>query len=170
MPAPDDVTVRAFVFERGDEIPNHPRWPLLIYEAAVPHDADAVERQLAANGWGGTWRDGVYSYHHYHSTSHEVLAVVRGTARVQFGGPQGEAVQLAAGDVAILPAGTGHKRLDASDGFLVVGAYPRGQEDPDLRRDAPSDADLERIAQVVRPASDPVFGEDGPLLERWPNS
>ena len=166
-PSPTDIDIRPIRFERGDEIPNHPRWPLLLYRQAVPRDASEVERLLTSNGWGGAWRNGVFPYHHYHTVAHEVLAVVRGSATVQFGGPQGEAVELAAGDVAILPAGTGHKRVDASDDFLVVGAYPKGQEDYDTQRQAPGPEELANIERAPRPAADPVFGAEGPLMAHW---
>lgn len=162
------VEIQRLLLPREDEIPNHPHWPLLLYLDAAPHDAGEVEQLFSSNGWGGTWRDGVFDYHHYHTTSHEVLAVVSGWSKVQFGGPQGQAVELSAGDVAILPAGTGHKRLEASGEFLVVGAYPKGQEDYDLQRDPPGEAALKRIEQTARPAADPVFGEKGPLVENWP--
>src|SRR5438093_5666036 len=63
------------------------RLPLLIYREAVlmpEHDPAAVFEQLfAANGWVGFWRNGIYSYHHYHSTAHEVLGVYSGSAKVQ---------------------------------------------------------------------------------------
>lgn len=160
-----DVT--AIPLPRGDDIPNHPRWPLLLYRQAVPADAAEVEQTLTANGWGGAWRNGVLDFHHYHSTAHEVLAVVGGRATAQFGGPQGEAVELSAGDVAILPAGTGHKRIEASDDFLVVGAYPKGQENYDLQRGPATEQHLRNIEQTARPEADPVYGAGGPLLEHW---
>lgn len=165
MSTAPDVTPLAL--PPGDNVPNHPHWPLLVYRQAIAPDADAAERMLTAHGWVGAWRNGVYPYAHYHTTAHEVLACVRGTATIRFGGTGGEAVSLRAGDVVVLPAGTGHERQAASDDFLVVGAYPRGQEDWDLQRDAPTDADRARIDRVPRPEADPVFGDDGPLLAHW---
>ena len=100
----------------------------------------------------------MFDFHHFHSTSHEVLAVVAGSATLELGGPQGEAFEVAAGDVVVLPAGTGHRRAAASDGFTVVGAYPAGQEDYDLLRDA-DDAAVGRIAALGAPEDDPVGGD-----------
>jgi uncharacterized protein YjlB len=136
-------------------IPNHPRFPVLIY-SGVP--VDDIERVLANHGWGGAWTDGVFDFHHFHSTSHEVLAVVAGRATLELGGPQGAAFEVARGDVLVLPAGTGHRRVEAADGFTVVGAYPAGQEDYDLLREA-DDAARERIGAVPVPAQDPVGGD-----------
>ena len=100
----------------------------------------------------------MFDFHHFHSTSHEVLAVIAGKATIELGGPQGEAFEVAAGDVVVLPAGTGHRRARADGGFRVVGAYPRGQEDYDLLREA-DDAARERIAALGPPPQDPVGGE-----------
>ena len=164
---PESANVRAIAFRAGDLVPNHPRWPLLLYQHAFSGSASNAEAMLKANAWGGLWRNGVYPYHHYHTTSHEVLIVVVGGADVLFGGPEGETASLEAGDVAVLPAGTGHKRLGSSTDFLVVGGYPRGQEDWDLRRDTFTEEDVQRIKQVALPAADPVFGSAGPLFEHW---
>ena len=153
--------------------PNNPVLPLLVYRQAIPGErpdpAREVERRLAAHGWRGAWRNGVYAYHHFHSNAHELLAVCAGQAEIQFGGPSGPIVAIAAGDVAVLPAGTGHKRVRASSDFLVVGAYPGGQEDYDLCRGEPDkqSAAMERIARVPLPEADPLFGPDGPLFEHW---
>lgn len=163
--APD---VTAVPLSPGDDAPNHPRWPLLVYRRAAEADAEAVEDVLRANGWAGAWRNGVYPYLHYHTTAHEVLVCVAGTAEVRFGGEGGETLDLGAGDAVVLPAGTGHQRLRASGDFLVVGAYPRGQEDWDLQRGAPTDADRARIDRTPRPPADPLFGDGGPLLAHWP--
>ena len=143
----------------GDRIPNHPRFPVLLYRGvdAAAAGADAARACFAANDWGGSWVDGVFDFHHFHSTSHEVLAVIAGSAVLELGGPQGEAFEVAAGDVVVLPAGTGHRRASASGDFRVVGAYPAGQEDYDLLREA-DDAARERIAALGPPPDDPVGG------------
>ena len=145
----------------GDTIPNHPRFDVLIYRGV---DLGGGARELfAANGWGGSWVDGVFDFHHFHSTSHEVLAVIAGSATLELGGPQGESFDVRAGDVIVLPAGTGHRRASADAKFRVVGAYPAGQEDYDLLREA-DDAARERLARVPVPEGDPVGGEG---VARW---
>jgi uncharacterized protein YjlB len=152
--------------------PNHARLPLLVYLAAVhlpqADPAATFEALFKANSWGGAWRNGVYSFHHYHSTAHEVLGVYRGSARLQLGGPEGPAFEVQPGDVVIIPAGVAHKNLGARDAFGVVGAYPVGQW-PDINRGRAGErprADRE-IAQVALPAADPVYGARGPLTEHW---
>jgi uncharacterized protein YjlB len=148
----------------GDRIPNHPSFGVLIYRDVdgVANGPDAARRLFGAHGWGGSWVDGVFAFHHFHSTSHEALAVVAGAATLELGGPQGEAFDVAAGDVLVLPAGTGHRRATARDGFTVVGAYPAGQENYDLLRgDDPDEvaAARERIVALGAPRADPVGGE-----------
>jgi uncharacterized protein YjlB len=165
----DAVTSR--VLQDDGEIPNS-RLPLLIYDGAVnlPSEdpARALESVFEQNGWSGTWRDGIYPYHHYHSTAHEVLGVFSGSAEVQLGGKAGLTRTIRAGDVLVIPAGVGHKNLRSSSDFGVVGAYPEGQ-DWDMNYGRPGErpkAD-ENIARVPLPASDPVFGTNGPLLQYW---
>ncbi len=156
-----------WLLPQHDWVPNHPFLPVLLYrQASHDGDADGFERRFAAHGWPPQWRDGVYDYHHYHSTAHEVLGIARGNARLVIGGPGGPETTLTAGDALLLPAGTGHRCVASSAGFLVVGAYPAGQ-DWDLCRQAPSAEMIPRMAQLPFPPSDPVAGEHGPLLEHW---
>ena len=148
-------------------LPNNPALPVLIYREVVPiDDPDATEATLRENGWRPDWRDGVYPYHHYHSTAHEALACTSGSAELMLGGKGGHAVHVAAGDLLVLPAGTGHCRITASTDFLLVGAYPDSQH-WDVCREAADVATLARIAAVALPDADPVGGRDGPLPHLW---
>jgi len=145
--------------------------PLIVFRGAVPADARAAatcERLFAANGWGGGWRNGIYSHHHFHATAHEVLGIARGRAKVRFGGPQGPVVEVEAGDVVVVPAGVAHCNEGASPDLLVIGAYPRGQS-PDINRGTPADhaGAAPKVAKVPLPGADPVHGIDGPLIRHW---
>jgi uncharacterized protein YjlB len=167
-----ETEVREYLFEDDGRIPNNPTLPLLVYPQALnssEQDSLRCKELLAENGWGGAWVDGVFSYHHYHSNAHEVLCVVGGSASIAFGGPEGETVEVAAGDVVVIPAGVGHCNRGSEGGFAVVGAYPRGQESYDLRTDVEGERPevLENIRNVPLPKSDPLSGEKGLLLQHW---
>jgi uncharacterized protein YjlB len=159
-------------FEDDGRIPNNPKLPLLLYPQALDEserEPSRCKELLGRNGWGGAWVDGVFSYHHFHSNAHEVLCVVGGSARLAFGGPEGETVEVEAGDVVVIPAGVGHKNERSDSGFTVIGAYPRGQEGYDLRTGEEGERPevLENISSVAMPEQDPLFGGDGPLLKHW---
>ena len=164
----------SFHFADDGAIPNS-RLPVLVYKSALDaggrDPAAAIERLFGDNDWPPQWRDGIYPFHHYHSTAHEVLGIARGSARVRLGGEAGRDFDLAAGDVVVLPAGTGHKRLTERGDLVVVGAYPPGQ-DWDLLRGDPAErpAALANIARVPLPESDPVHGKEGPLVRLWRTS
>jgi uncharacterized protein YjlB len=159
------------VFADDGLVPNNPM-PFLVYRQAVNVDNDHPEKTIeglfGANGWGQMWRNGVYDYLHYHATVHEALGVARGHAKVRFGGDRGEEIEIAAGDVAILPAGTGHQCLSASTDFSVVGAYPPG---PQMHVTLPTPENhakaLTTIPKVKLPKTDPVMGAHGPLVRLW---
>lgn len=146
--------------------------PALIYRAIVSTTGDAAaasfEHLFESYGWTDAWRNGIYDYHHYHSTAHEVLGIAQGDVKVQLGGPNGRVVELAAGDVVVIPAGVSHKNVGSSDDLLVVGAYP-AHTSPDMCYGKPDErpAADERIAQVPLPPQDPVEGQDGRLAHEW---
>ena len=163
---------RTYKFKDDGLIPNHPRWPFVIYKGAVRlsnslDPAAVLEELFEGNDWIDTWRDGVYDWVHYHSRTHEVLGIARGTGTVQFGGRKGRKVILKAGDVAVLPAGTGHQRLEATTDFLVVGAYPPTGSYDECTSSGDRKKALISIPRTARPRKDPVYGRDGPLLKAW---
>ena len=82
------------------------------------------------------------------------------------GGENGHEITVHAGDVAVLPTGTGHCNLQSSGDLLVVGAYPAGQE-WDICRTAPTTSDMARMLHLPFPDSDPVSGKSGALTKEW---
>lgn len=165
------VKPESYRFLADGNIPNNPRLSLLVYRGVLDTGrevASSCEALFKRNHWPPAWRDGVYDYHHYHTTAHEVLGIVRGAARVRFGGPNGQAVDVQAGDVVVIPAGVAHCNEGASADLLVVGGYPEGQDwdicpaKPDEKGCAAADID-----RVPPPAADPVYGKDGPLMAQW---
>ncbi len=161
-----------YLLKDDGSIPNNKKLPLLVYQNALKLPAQnlagVIEDIFRANQWGASWRNGVYSFHHYHSTAHEVLAVYQGKAKVQFGGENGVIISVGPGDVVIISAGVGHKNLGSSRDFRVVGAYPPGQR-CDMNYGKPGErpqAD-ENIARVPLPPTDPVYGSNGPLIDHW---
>jgi uncharacterized protein YjlB len=163
-------TIQALMLKANGGIPNNPALPVLIYPAAVDatgsDPASLFERTFTDNGWPPQWRYGVFTYHHYHTRGHEVLGVYAGHARLMLGGPNGHVLEVRAGDVLLLPAGTGHCNLGSSDDFMVVGAYPPGQEG-DINREPATPAQIEQIAQLKAPYTDPVLGDKGGVVEHW---
>lgn len=160
--------IETFSFEADKLLPNNPELPAVLYIGAFQENPANAEQIFNDNGWRNSWVNGVFSYHHYHSNAHEVLGVMSGSASLQLGGDAGRRVEVSAGDVLVLPAGTAHKRLTSTQDFRIAGAYPGGA-DYNTRRATPDDftAALSEIGKVPLPDSDPVYGETGPLLEVW---
>lgn len=172
------ATVRVVAPERlrfrdDGYIPNNPSLPVLMYTKAIRFDhrfdrASTIEVLLERHGWRDLWRNGIYSYVHYHSRIHEVLAVAFGSATLRIGGNKGRTLTVRSGDVIVLPSGTGHECLRATKKFLVVGGYPTtGTYDECRGSFSERQKNLRSIAQVPLPATDPLFGRDGPLRKIW---
>lgn len=169
MTSTADTTLETILFEPSEWVPNNPDLPVLVYRNAIPAEgemAPTFEERFRGNGWQGIWQNGVFDFQHYHTGAHEVLGIAGGRARLLIGGAGGAELSVNAGDCLILPAGTGHMRIDASRDFLVVGAYPPGQ-DADIQTGPASEAQLDRIANLPLPRTDPVGGAEGALLRAW---
>jgi uncharacterized protein YjlB len=173
MPALTKAEPLALMFEDDGSIPNNPQLPFVVYRNAVdlagtPNPEDVIEATFARHGWGDMWRNGIYPYVHYHSMIHEALAIARGRAKVRFGGGRGKDFDIMAGDVVVLPAGTGHQCLWASPELVVIGAYPKGGRFNVCRGSKAEHAKaIKSIGKVPLPETDPVRGKHGPLLRLW---
>ncbi len=158
------MEIESFQLGENDWVPNNARLPVVIYRHALKGGgenlAERFEALFAEHGWLPDWRDGIFDYHHYHSTAHEALGVFAGSATLELGGPGGKRIEVASGDALMLPTGTGHRAVVASEEFQVVGAYPKGQR-WDVCRDAPDDAARARMGSLPDPKHDPVTGEAG---------
>ena len=163
----NEVRIETAQLDPSEAIPNSPL-AVLVYRgvlAETPADqlANAFEALFEANEWRGVWRNGIFPFHHYHSSAHEVLGIYSGRASVLFGGPHGVAFDIGPGDVVMIPAGVGHKRLSVRGRLGVVGAYPGGQS-PDTCR---SGEGADNVPGVPLPDYDPVYGKAGPIFEHW---
>lgn len=160
-----------YYFEDDGKIPNS-KFPLLLYKNAFSergnNGANWLEKHLAKNNWTNSWRNGVFTYHHYHSISHEVLGIYEGSALLKLGGEAGKEMKVEAGDIIIIPAGVGHKKLSSSADFAVVGAYPDGKSYDVLKGEAGERPKADQnIAAVPIPKLDPYLGQNGGLSEIW---
>jgi uncharacterized protein YjlB len=161
-------------FVDDGSVPNNPALPLVLYRGGIdlagsPDPEQVIEETFAANGWGHMWRNGIYPYVHYHSMIHEAMGIARGRAKVRFGGKKGKEIDVGPGDVVILPAGTGHQLVSQTQELVVIGAYPPGGK-YNLCRGSKAEHTkaLASIPKVPAPATDPVFGAEGPLIALWP--
>src|SRR4029078_223364 len=168
-----NIHIDSFSCKRNKNFPNS-KYPILIYRHCLElpkfrnKAVEIVQKIFAKNKWSNSWQNGIYDFHHYHSTTHECMAIVKGNAKVIFGGPRGRSAEVAMGDLIILPAGTGHKCLKHSNDFVCVGAYPQGKDyDMNYGRSSEYDKAVERIKTLPKPLKDPVFGSEGFLRSLW---
>ncbi len=157
-------SVRPIYFDKTSDVPNS-YLPVLIFRGVMSPYASRKARRFRdafqRNSWTGLWTDTIYDYTHFHSNSHEVLGIAEGRVSVKLGGEAGRKFRLKAGDMLVLPAGVGHRRVGGDDGLKVIGAYPPGQSHFDMKRRGRS------IPIVPVPSTDPFYGEDGPLVKMW---
>jgi uncharacterized protein YjlB len=165
-----EVIPESFILQPNGWAPNNPHLPVLLYKGVIKIAGDdppsLFEVIFRRNGWPPQWRNGVYDFHHYHPTAHEALGFAGGRARLLLGGPNGREMAVETGDVAVLPTSVSQCRIKASDGFLVVGAYPPYQH-WDICREPPTPQASERMEHLPSPAADPVSGAGGALDRLW---
>ncbi|OAL03010.1 cupin domain-containing protein [Phaeosphaeriaceae sp. SRC1lsM3a] len=144
--------------------------PLFIYHSAYPPSTSpsTIESHLPLNRLTPQWRYTMYSTSHFHSTTHEVLCVFSGRAKLLFGGeanPGKVEAEVSAGDVLVVPAGVAHRLVeDVEGGFSMVGAYPKGCS-WDMCYGKGGEGDLSwKVGDVKWFEKDPLYGEDGPVL------
>lgn len=166
-----EIIPEKYIFKDDGVFPNS-QYPLLVYRNACAvrgtQGAEWLERQFKQNNWYNSWKWGIYPFHHYHSNTHEVLGVFQGFAEVQMGGSKGKVLKISAGDIMVIPAGVGHKCLNHSKDFTVVGAYPEGKK-PDLIKEDETEkraVAVENIAAVQIPSHDPLLGKKS-LIQIW---
>lgn len=148
--------------------PNNTELALRFYEAVL-NNSDNISNKIAeqfeslfhSNNWGSSWRNGIFSFHHFHSTAHEVLGCYSGSAQVQLGGSEGEIFNVNQGDAIMIPAGVAHCLISSSSDFHVVGAYPQGTY-PDTCEGSDNlfVRHCEKIKMLKDPELDPVSGQE----------
>ena len=155
---------REIYFEKGSDVPNSYLPALLFRSVLAPQASDKAQRFRQAfrtNSWTGLWTDTIYDYTHFHSNAHEVLGIAEGRVTVKLGGDDGRLFRLKAGDMLILPAGVGHRRVGGDEGLKVIGAYPPKQSRFNMKRKGRT------VPKVPLPPTDPFYGEAGPLVRLW---
>lgn len=165
--------IRTFEIKPNRFYPNS-KLPVLVYKKvlnlprALQDKVTTIQKIFQRNGWQNTWQNGIYDFHHYHSNTHECLAICKGTGIIILGGENGKRVKVAEGDAVVLPAGVSHKGGKHSPDFLCVGAYPQK-----INYDMLTGTEEEyknavvNIQKVPIPKSDPLFGKEGFLHAFW---
>ncbi|HLR92148.1 MAG TPA: cupin domain-containing protein [Atopostipes sp.] len=166
--------VRPIYLRENEPYPNN-SLPALYYENVLDgalgegYSSNDVLTLFENNGYTNGWKGSVKDRHHFHSNAHEALACTNGQIQIQLGGQNGEMLKLQKGDVLLLPAGTAHKRLNASAEHEIIGAYPLNDTDYDFQYGDASDYEAikENISNVVIPHTDPVTGSPANIEEYW---
>lgn len=162
-----------YAIKENYPFPNH-SLPVLFYPVALlsvlgdEYTADDALKLFEKHDYSNGWVNGIHSFHHFHSNTHEVLGCISGKAKVQLGGPDSDVVTFAQGDVLLIPAGVAHKNIKATDDFKIIGAYPEGRDFDMQRGDEENYEELKKaIERVPLPKVDPVVGIEGPVHHYW---
>lgn len=153
------VEVRQYHLQPTKRIPNS-HYPLLHYKGVLADKANCEAGKaydlFTNNGWKVNWifRYGDTQMSHYHSRSHECMAVLTGNATIRFGAADtsndmqantygadfekgGVELQAEAGDVFLIPAGVAHKthRTSPQAPFVLLSpGHAKGIEAEDPRK------------------------------------
>lgn len=163
------TTTEVYWSKPKGSLPNS-RFPLLVHRGGIEGGGeDAVLARFRANGWLNNWRyPGVYTYRHFHSTTHECLGVARGWMEMEVFGDGGNTLRVVAGDVIVMPAGVSHIMTGHSDDVMMIGGYPDGRDWDNMRQDGLSEdlrrAAAKRIMMLPIPSRDPVTGD---AMQEW---
>jgi uncharacterized protein YjlB len=148
--------------------PNSP-YPALHYKRVLNlTDVKSITNLFKEHNWTNNWEAGIFEYHHYHSNTHEVMAVADGSTELQLGGDDGKILFIEKGDVVVIPAGVAHKNLGEENQVVCVGGYPDGK-DYDMNYGKPGERPKtdQNIARVPIPLTDPVYGKAKGLVQIW---
>jgi uncharacterized protein YjlB len=151
------------------------RLPVLLYKNAVKvpllFPASHIERVFARNNWGNFWQSGIFRFNHYHSTTHEAMAVIQGHTVLLLGGENGQQVKIEKGDLLIIPAGVAHRNLGKENDVKCIGAYPEGRE-YDMNYGNPGERPKtdNNIAALPVPEEDPLLGRGTGIVKIWSSS
>ena len=161
------------IFFKDDGVIPNSKFPLLLYRNAFSQRNDQgakwLEEKFLSNNWYNSWRNGIFTFQHYHSITHEVLGIYSGECLVLLGGDKGERILVKAGDIIVIPAGVGHKNLGDKN-LGVVGAYPNGMRVDIMRGEQGERPGTDNnIAAVPFPETDPFTGRNEGLNKIWKN-
>ncbi|KAK6514104.1 hypothetical protein TWF506_008528 [Arthrobotrys conoides] len=170
-----DINIEKYQIPRYERVPNTSLHdiPFIHYKYAFPKptNADKIEDVLRTNSWTPSWRYTMYTDSHFHSTTHEALVVISGTAKILIGGddnPDAVTITANTGDAMFMPSGVAHRLLKdiggrgwgAGEGFTMVGAYPVCGEEWDMCYGRGEEEGVdERVRKTAGlKVEDPVFG------------
>ena len=146
--------------------------PILFYPGILKlpklFAAAKVKKLFQENNWKNNWKQGIYTYHHYHSITHEVLGICEGETLLLLGGEKGITLFIEKGDVLVIPAGVAHINLGKENDITCVGGYPDGMDyDMNYGDTGERPTADHNIVSVPLPKTDPVFGKQDGLPELW---